>query len=336
MTKTTNLFLFLAIATILLASPLAVDHAFADKDDEKEDKNKDDKLTKLQKECSKEPKNPSKIKPDCELLNLINENQPNPQADSFFDVFFDVELYSVDSFFDIFTELQQSSTRADSFFDVFFDVELYSVDSFFDIFTELQTDVDRIDTEIVALSLQSCDVGDVVTGFVTGSDGTIQIQCAPDQQGGFDNIQGAIDAKSIEIADIENQIAIKDFELGELQIQLDALALPQIEILKCQQQCAALKAKQQRALSICAFEANQLGVEFEIHCSAEIAAADTPCTCPTTSDPVLAEQLTLQITTLNSELEELNKQLENGLFELSILETLQNQFGLPPNPTPGI
>jgi len=35
----------------------------------------EDGLTKLQKTCSKEPKTPQKIKPDCELLALINAIQ---------------------------------------------------------------------------------------------------------------------------------------------------------------------------------------------------------------------------------------------------------------------
>lgn len=51
----------------------------------------------------------------------------NPRADSFFDVFFDVELYTVDSFFDIFTNLQNQ------------------IDSFFDITTDLQTQIDEIE-----------------------------------------------------------------------------------------------------------------------------------------------------------------------------------------------
>ena len=91
------------------------------------------------------------------IIGGFDSGSGDPRADSFFDVFFDVELYTVDSFFDIFTELQSSTARSDSFFDVFFDVELYTVDSFFDIFTELQTDVDTIETEMVAMNLRSVD-----------------------------------------------------------------------------------------------------------------------------------------------------------------------------------
>jgi hypothetical protein len=67
MTNTTNFILFLAIATILIVSPLASESAFADP------KDKEDKLTKLQKECSKEPKKADKIKPHCELLMLLED-----------------------------------------------------------------------------------------------------------------------------------------------------------------------------------------------------------------------------------------------------------------------
>ena len=106
-----KLFLFLAVISLFSSGIVSTAPAFADDDDDekKKDKNKD-KITKLQKECAKEPKKPYKIKPECELLNLINDSAPDPRADSFFDVFFDVESYSVDSFFDIFTELQTSSS----------------------------------------------------------------------------------------------------------------------------------------------------------------------------------------------------------------------------------
>ena len=135
---------------------------------------------------------------------MIQANQPDARVDSFFDVFFDIHIYTVDSFFDIFTELQESTARSDSFFDVFFDVfqdtpTQSGIDSFFDIFTELQTDVDRIDghvtvlkgqagghdadiaridTEILSMDLrgESCTVGMVVTGI--NPDGTLL--CVPD------------------------------------------------------------------------------------------------------------------------------------------------------------
>jgi uncharacterized repeat protein (TIGR01451 family) len=78
-----------------------------------------EKPTKLQKECAKEfeKKDTQKYSKECELLSLINQNKPNPQADSFFDVFFDI--FTIDSFFDIFTELKATDsslqTQIDSF-----------------------------------------------------------------------------------------------------------------------------------------------------------------------------------------------------------------------------
>jgi len=88
----------ISLITVLLIGAVSFDDAFA--------KDKKEKLTKLQKECAKEPKKENKIKANCELLELIIDVDVDPSGDSFFDVFFDVELYSVDSFFDIFTELQ--------------------------------------------------------------------------------------------------------------------------------------------------------------------------------------------------------------------------------------
>ena len=61
----------------------------------------------------------------------------------------------------IVSDVEESTTRADSFFDVFFDVEAYSVDSFFDIFTELQADVDRIDGHVTVLKSQTDSFFDV-------------------------------------------------------------------------------------------------------------------------------------------------------------------------------
>jgi len=40
----------------------------------------EDGLTKLQKKCAKEPKNPQKIKPVCELLAMINAIPAGPQS----------------------------------------------------------------------------------------------------------------------------------------------------------------------------------------------------------------------------------------------------------------
>jgi len=63
----------LLVAAILLAGPLlgSIPAAFA---------GDDDKPTKLQKECAKVPKKPHKIKPECELLNLINELREQLEA----------------------------------------------------------------------------------------------------------------------------------------------------------------------------------------------------------------------------------------------------------------
>ena len=267
------------------------------------------------------------------------------RIDSFFDVFYDV--YTVDSFFDIFTELQNSAATSDSFFDIFYDADAgatqpdsffdiftnpdegFVPDSFFDVFTEIDARDRHFDTEIISMDLrgQSCDIGDVVTGFVTGSDGTVQIQCSPDQQGGLGDIQVQIDEKNSEISAIESQISVKELDLASLQIQLDELALPSQQILQCQQQCASLERLNQIKLIQCAQEAQTLGLVFEEHCSAQITAANTPCTCPTTSDPILAEQLVQQIALINDELVVLNSELEKCNFELMVLETLQNQFG---------
>ena len=121
----------MAISTILVSGSLSVD-AFAV-----------DKPTKLQKECTKEfeKKDPQKYSKECELLSLINENKPNPQIDSFFDVFFDV--FTVDSFFDIFTDLRATDTS-------------------------LQTQIDSFEN-------QECDDG----YYVYGIDEDGQIKCKP-------------------------------------------------------------------------------------------------------------------------------------------------------------
>ncbi len=92
-------FLAISLIAVLVIGAVSFDDAFAAKGDK-------EKLTKLQKECAKEPKKENKIKANCELLEIINDVDVDPSGDSFFDVFFDVELYTVDSFFDVFTDLQ--------------------------------------------------------------------------------------------------------------------------------------------------------------------------------------------------------------------------------------
>jgi len=60
--------LFFAVFSLMISGAL-VPSAFADKGD--------DKITELQKQCAKVAKKPVKIKPDCELLNLIEDLQAN-------------------------------------------------------------------------------------------------------------------------------------------------------------------------------------------------------------------------------------------------------------------
>jgi len=201
-----KLFLFLAVAALFTSGIAAGTPVFADDDDDekKKDKNKDknkDKITKLQKECAKEPKKPYKIKPECELLNLINDSAPDP--------------------------------RTDSFFDVFFDVENYSVDSFFDIFTELQTDVDTIETEIVALDLrgESCPDGEILTGI--NLDGTLA--CIPEEQGTnpFVDLQSQIDNKILELSQIQSDIVSVQSGIDNFQSQLNGLTLTPSQLQEC-------------------------------------------------------------------------------------------------------
>ena len=85
MTKTTNSLLFLAIATVLIASPLALNDAFAAKGDDN-----GQPFQELQTQID-------------DLEQRIGDTEPDPRVDSFFDVFFDV--FTVDSFFDVFFEI---------------------------------------------------------------------------------------------------------------------------------------------------------------------------------------------------------------------------------------
>src|SRR3989338_10118414 len=63
--------------------------------------------------------------------------------------------------------------RVDSFFDVFFDV--FTIDSFFDIFTELRTTDSSLQTQIDSFENQDCDDG----FYVSGIDENGQIKCKP-------------------------------------------------------------------------------------------------------------------------------------------------------------
>lgn len=103
-----------------------------------------------------------------DLNQRVDDAEPDPRVDSFFDVFFDV--FTVDSFFDIFTELQTTN-----------DLQQSQIDSFFDVFTEIDAKMEHFDTEILSMDLRgkSCNVGDVVTGI--NADGNLV--CATDQTG---------------------------------------------------------------------------------------------------------------------------------------------------------
>lgn len=92
-----------------------------------------------------------------ELNTKVTNIEPDPRADIFFDVFFDIEGYSIDSFFDIFTELQANDESQQT-----------QIDSFFDIFTELQaTDTQlqlNIDNEAAARQSADSQLQTQVTG----------------------------------------------------------------------------------------------------------------------------------------------------------------------------
>ena len=66
-----------------------------------------------------------------DLNQRVDDAEPDPRVDSFFDVFFDV--FTVDSFFDIFTELQTTN-----------DLQQSQIDSFFDVFTEIDAKMDAL------------------------------------------------------------------------------------------------------------------------------------------------------------------------------------------------
>ena len=314
-----KLFLFLTVVALFTSGAVATNPVFADDDDKKDKNDKKEKLTKLQKECAKEPKKPHKIKPECELLNLINDSAPDPRADSFFDVFFDIELYNVDSFFDIFTELQNSSAQSDSFFDVFFDIDVGATtpdsffdifvdvdtgarpDSFFDIFVDLHDTDETIQTELVALDLrgESCPDGEILTGIAV--DG--MLVCTPAETGGnpFTDIQQNIDDKNSELLQIQADMSSVSFGIANFQNQLDALVLSPQEQHACMLQCAINPGQ--------------------------------PCSC-TFSDPTAASALIQQISDLQLQLDLLNEQLVDCQFELMVLQTLQNQLDNSGDPTP--
>ena len=166
-------FLAISLIAVLVMGVISFDEVFADKGEKKE------KQTKLQKQCSKEPKDPQKIKPECELLDLINDVDVDPRADSFFDVFFDIfvdttEKNAVDSFFDIFVDLD--GNRIDSFFDVFTEISVHEEDMAQEQAARIAADEalqSHIDTEILALQLSSsrgltCENQEAIAAAVPG------------------------------------------------------------------------------------------------------------------------------------------------------------------------
>lgn len=118
MTTTTNLFLFVAISAILVASPLAINDVFAD-------------------HKSSHTSNAGGVPGLQTQIDTLDG-----QSDSFFD-----------AFFDIFVDTEEQSA-VDSFFDIFLDVDGNRIDSFFDIFTEISVhnaDVADLQSQITAL-----------------------------------------------------------------------------------------------------------------------------------------------------------------------------------------
>jgi len=102
LTKTINLFLFLALATILIISPLVTNSVFADKDD-----HKDNKPKTLESECVKKKGNDFDGLLCKAVLGLKQQTQ---KIGSFFDVFTE-RGYTPDSFFDIFADLITKSNN---------------------------------------------------------------------------------------------------------------------------------------------------------------------------------------------------------------------------------
>ncbi len=173
MTKTTNLFLFVAISAILIASPLAVNDAFAAHkpshnsnaggvpDLQNQVDRLDGHVTVLKEQAdwfetemlsmdlrvSELEESTTSVDSFFDVFFGVNpDGTPESTPDSFFDIFTDLgedPSLAPDSFFDIFTDLGESTSRADSFFDVFFDripesPEKNQVDSFFDVFFDIE------------------------------------------------------------------------------------------------------------------------------------------------------------------------------------------------------
>ena len=105
MTQKTHWLSISVIATILLTSTIVPNYfAYADDDDDDDD---DDiqTLTKLQKKCQKEPKNPIKIKADCELLNKINNLETELKAKDAELMAKDMELMDKDALLEANTDI---------------------------------------------------------------------------------------------------------------------------------------------------------------------------------------------------------------------------------------
>ena len=105
MSRQSNLFLVLAITTILLSSPLVSGTAFADSNDDKKKKKTFDEM------CAKKKGN----EPDALFCRAILGLQQS--TNSFFDIFTELRLVDtnlqnqIDSFFDIFVELDNVSDQ---------------------------------------------------------------------------------------------------------------------------------------------------------------------------------------------------------------------------------
>lgn len=232
-----SLLLFLAISTILVSGSLSVD-IFADH--KQSHQSNAGGVPSLQSQVDKLDGHVTVLKEQADI-----NSESTARADSFFDVFFDVELYAVESFFDIFTELQDdvSEIKGDIFGDPDFDLLFGDPDKLDGHVTVLKTQVntleeetDKISIELVALSLrgESCEVGKVVTGF----DADNNPICTTDAIGSTDTtaLQKQIDGIRQEMLNNKNahqeQIADIRTEMlnnkNALQAQIDDIRAEQL------------------------------------------------------------------------------------------------------------
>ncbi|AFS80730.1 microcystin-dependent protein [Candidatus Nitrosopumilus koreensis AR1] len=129
-----------------------------------------------------------------DLEQRLDDVEPDPRGDSFFDVFY--EIYEApDSFFDIFVDPGTGEHVVDSFFDVFTEISVHDAD------------IDSVQTEIVAL--QNSERLTVSNIGSSGEDGVSQI---PLPKG---SLQSQIDT-------IETEIVSLDLRDAEQQSQIDS------------------------------------------------------------------------------------------------------------------